>query len=268
MTNRSRDYSLRTIFDQDPELYDEVRPGYPDELIQDIMLLSRMPKDGKILEIGCGTGQATMPFAKRGFSILCLEIGKNLASFAAKKFREYPNVEVKVRSFEDWEPQKEHFDLVISASAFHWIKPEIVYPKAVKVLKKNGNLAIFMHHRPTPYDDFFIDMQKIQRRLLPEWEDYAKLTTPEEKILQTEACMNETGLFEKVIVKRYHWKDEYTSEQQIKLLNTYSDYRKLDEERRKRLFKEIVELIERKYRGKLTRPYLTVLYFAKKRKKK
>jgi hypothetical protein len=79
--------------------------------------------------------------------------------------------------------------------------------------------------------------------------------------------MNDTGLFEKVVVKRYAWEQEYTAEQQVKLLNTYSDYRKLDQERRKELYNELTELIERKHGGKLTRPYLTVLYFAKKKGK-
>jgi SAM-dependent methyltransferase len=99
-----------------------------------------------------------------------------MASFAAEKFQGYPKVEIKNISFEDWESQIGHFDMVISGSAFHWIKPEIAYPKVAQVLKENGHIAIFMHHRPTPYDEFFMDMQEIQKRLLPEWEDYTKFT--------------------------------------------------------------------------------------------
>lgn len=61
--------SFRTIFDQAALDYDEVRPGYPEELIEDVISISAIPKDGRILEIGCGTGQATIPFAKCGYSI-------------------------------------------------------------------------------------------------------------------------------------------------------------------------------------------------------
>jgi len=61
--------SLRTIFDQAALDYDEVRPGYPEELIEDVISISDIPKDGRILEIGCGTGQATISFARRGYSI-------------------------------------------------------------------------------------------------------------------------------------------------------------------------------------------------------
>ncbi len=66
--------SRKTVFDQAARDYDEVRPGYPQELIEDIISISAIPEDGRILEIGCGTGQATIPFAKRGYSMTCLDI--------------------------------------------------------------------------------------------------------------------------------------------------------------------------------------------------
>lgn len=49
---------LRTIFDQAVLDYDEVRPGYPEELIEDVISISAIPKDA-----------STIPFAKRGYSI-------------------------------------------------------------------------------------------------------------------------------------------------------------------------------------------------------
>ena len=60
---------LRTSFDEDAELYDEVRPGYPPELFDDVITLSSVPNQGRVLEIGCGTGQATLPFAQRGYRL-------------------------------------------------------------------------------------------------------------------------------------------------------------------------------------------------------
>ncbi len=57
---------LRATFDRAALLYDEARPGYPEALFDDVVSLSRLPPGGRILEIGCGTGQATLPFACRG----------------------------------------------------------------------------------------------------------------------------------------------------------------------------------------------------------
>jgi 2-polyprenyl-3-methyl-5-hydroxy-6-metoxy-1,4-benzoquinol methylase len=70
---------LGSIFNEVATLYDEVRPGYPTAIIDAITALAALPPEGKILEIGCGTGQITIPFALRGYTILALEPGDALA---------------------------------------------------------------------------------------------------------------------------------------------------------------------------------------------
>ena len=60
-------------FDDAAEFYDEVRPGYPDLLYHDIIGTSHISEGCLILEIGCGTGQATLPLARQGFHIVCVE---------------------------------------------------------------------------------------------------------------------------------------------------------------------------------------------------
>ena len=256
--------SCNTIFDQIAEDYDEVRPGYPQELIQDIISISAIPEDGRILEIGCGTGQATIPFAKYGYSITCLEIGKRLAALAAKNCQKYPNVHVHLESFEEWKTEMNLFDLVMSATAFHWIAPEIAYPKAAQVLKESGYIAIFSNLHPTPYTGFFQAVQKVYRSVVPEWKDPTSKPSVEDKIKSREDYINRTGLFEKVLVKQYPWEKEYKADQYIKLLNTYSDHQCLERKRKTKLFSKIRDLINNDYGGIITRPYLTVSYIAKK----
>src|SRR5215217_7730278 len=121
---------LRTTFDRAASLYDEVRPGYPDDLFDDIVSLSGIQPGGRILEIGCGTGQATVPFARRGYRILCIELGENMATVARRNLEGYPQAEVRTGAFEEWPLQEGAFDLTISATAFHWLDPGIAYPKA------------------------------------------------------------------------------------------------------------------------------------------
>ena len=60
---------LRKIFDEAALLYDEARPGYPDELFDDVVSLSGIAPEGRILEIGCGTGRATMSSASNSAKI-------------------------------------------------------------------------------------------------------------------------------------------------------------------------------------------------------
>jgi tRNA1(Val) A37 N6-methylase TrmN6 len=89
-------------FDAAARLYDKFRPGYPEPLFDDLVQLSGIPAGGRILEIGPGTGQATLPLAGRGFSILGLELGASMARLCRKNLRGFPNVEILTTSFEDW----------------------------------------------------------------------------------------------------------------------------------------------------------------------
>jgi ubiquinone/menaquinone biosynthesis C-methylase UbiE len=73
---------LRSTFDRAALLYDKVRPGYPEELSEDLLSLSGIPAGGRVLEVGCGTGQATLPLARHGYGMLCVELGENLAALA------------------------------------------------------------------------------------------------------------------------------------------------------------------------------------------
>ncbi len=259
-----RPLTLRMIFDQVVDDYDAVRPGYPSALIDDIITISTLPANGSVLEIGCGTGQATIPFAQRGYQITGVELGPTLAARAIAKCQSYPNVMIHVTSFEDWPAQPEAFDLVMSATAFHWIPPEIGYPKAARILKPTGALTIFSNEHPTPYTDFFAEVQPIYQRVVPEWSHIQTSPSIETRIAATVATVNETGLFAPVIVKTYPWSQTYSTHEYLRLLNTYSDHRNLAPQQRTQLFQEIGDVLERKYGGTITKPYLTVLYLAKK----
>ena len=262
------DRSTRTIFDEDAELYDEMRPAYPEALIKDVLELSEISQRGRILEIGCGTGQATIPFVQRGFSMLCLDLGANMISVARRKSRCFTNVDFLAVSFEEWLPEEENFDLVISATAFHWIAPEIRYSKAAAVLRDRGSVAIFSNLYPDPDSEFFRAVQNVYRTCVPEWtvpgNTGAYKSDYESAIIATEEEINATGLFEKAVIRRYPWAVEYSADDYVKLLDTYSDHRALKKSTKQKLFTGIVQLINQ-FGGTVTKPYLAVLWFAKKR---
>ena len=129
---------LRSTFDEAATLYDKVRPGYPGELFEDIASLSGVPPRGRILEVGCGKGQATLPLARRGYEILRVEFGENLAATARRNLAAYPGVEVRTGDFEETPVPEGSFDLLVSATAFHWLDPAVAYPKAARSLRPGG----------------------------------------------------------------------------------------------------------------------------------
>ena len=79
--------NLKTTFNTAATLYEEVRPGYPEELILDIIELSGLEDHNRVLEIGCGTGKATRPFAERGYELVCLDIGADLIAVARERLK-------------------------------------------------------------------------------------------------------------------------------------------------------------------------------------
>jgi SAM-dependent methyltransferase len=265
MPKAQRPQSFRMLFDEVAQEYDRVRPGYPRALIEDVIALSSLPEQGSILEIGCGTGQATLPFAQRGYTLHCLDIGQNFVGLATRKFQSYPNVQIQHAAFEDWMQQGYLFDLVMSATAFHWIAPDIGYPKAAQVLKNTGSVAIFSNEHPMPHAGFFAEVQLIYQRVVPEWSERHTTSLLDEDIQATAAVIDATRLFEPVVVRTYPWEQSYTAERYLDVLNTYSNHRSLEPEKRTRLFDAIGDLIEKEYGGKVLKEYLAVLYIAKKR---
>ncbi len=251
---------LRSTFNKAASDYDKIRPGYPEQLFEDVITLSKIPPGGQALEIGCGTGQATLPFARRGYHILCLDIGPDLLAIAAQNLRAFPNVHFEQSSFETWPVQAGAYDLVYAATAFHWVPRETGYPKAASALKPGGALAIFSNAHPRPYTDFFEEVQSVYNQYLPELSDPRQRPTTEAAIEEQTQYMRATGLFRSVVVRTYPWTQTYTTDAYLRLLNTYSDHRALSQERRRYLYEGIANLIESHYGGKVERPYLTELF--------
>ena len=52
-------------------------------------------------------------------------------------------VEVRNIAFENWVTEENAFDLVISATAFHWLNPSIAYKKTALALTSEGAIALF-----------------------------------------------------------------------------------------------------------------------------
>ena len=137
LADESQQY-LRTTFEQVPELYDRARPSYPGEIFDDLVALAELREAARIVEIGCGTGQATIPLAERGYHITCVELGEQLAAVARRNLSRFPTVEVINANFETWQPPRADFDAVIAFTAFHWIDPALRYEKEARGDRQAG----------------------------------------------------------------------------------------------------------------------------------
>ena len=137
----------RTSFDNIAKLYDEVRPQYPSALIDDVIQKTSYKHPDLMLEVGCGTGKASIMFAEKDCQIVAIEPGRTLAEITRNKLADYPSCTVKVANFEDWEAPNNKFKVVYAAQSFHWIKPEVKYQKSADLLTEDGWLALFWHNK-------------------------------------------------------------------------------------------------------------------------
>ncbi len=187
--------------------------------------------------------------------MVCLDIGADLIAVAREQLKEFPNVSFVRESFETWKLEGK-FDLTISATAFHWVDPVVRYLKVSEALNSGGFLAVFSHQHVRRKEGFFAEVQSLYDRY------YLRLTagrpTQAPPLLGIET-------FHPPIHREYPWTETYSSEQYIGLLSTYSDHIALPDKNRSLLFEGIVNLIETRYNGRVTKHYRAVLDLRERR---
>lgn len=255
-------------FDQIAELYDRARPYYREELFDDLFRMSGIAAPtARVLEIGPGTGRATEPLARRGCEVVGVELGPNLARIATENLKPYPRVTIVNANFETWaDPSARPFDMVFAATAWHWIDPKLRYQKAAQALRSRGTLAFTTgaHAFPPDVDPFFLEIQAAYRAIGMPWSGHWP-PPPPEHMSDARAEIEESGLFENVQITRYLWTDTYDADSHIALMQTASDHRLIEEEKRDWLFSEMRRLIAARPNGRITKHQLTILHVARRK---
>jgi cyclopropane fatty-acyl-phospholipid synthase-like methyltransferase len=257
MAEDAKRYARRATFGEVAEQYDHARPVAHPEVFDDLVELARLTPGARVLEIGCGTGQATRPLAERGFSILAVELGANLADLARRKLAAYPEVEVVTSSFEDWDAGPELFDAVVSFNAFHWLDPEIRFAKSASVLERDGSLCVFgsgfvVHAKADPkwleLFEYESAMAGFEPRHLDDVHDRSEEFTKD-------------GHFSTATRRTYLRDLTYSADEYVALVGTMSAHRALDDDVREELLEGVKQRIE-KGGGSVTPTRLDVLYVA------
>ena len=130
----------RVLFDGVAGLYDATRPGYPAEIVDAVAASAAIGPGAAVLEIGCGTGQFTRQLAGRALEVTAIDIGAAMVR-AARRIVTDAAVRFQACSFEDFAGSGP-FDLIVSATAFHWIDPGVGLAKAARLLRPGGWLAL------------------------------------------------------------------------------------------------------------------------------
>ncbi|MET9400936.1 class I SAM-dependent methyltransferase [Kitasatospora sp. NPDC002965] len=136
------DMANSRVFGEVAETYDAARPGYPDALIAEVLAYASLG-DLPAVEIGAGTGKATVPFAALGTPMVCVEPDARMAEVLRRNTAAFPHVRVEVSAFEQWRPHETRFGLLLAATSWHWTDPATRWDRVHDALAPGGAVALF-----------------------------------------------------------------------------------------------------------------------------
>jgi SAM-dependent methyltransferase len=252
------------VFNEVPELYDRVRPTYPDEILADLVSITGLNKGSSVLEVGCGTGQATRSLAALGCSVTAVEAGAGMAALARQRLGAFPNVQIETSRFEAWDDRGRRFDVLVAAAAWHWIDPSIGWRRAHDVLRPAGWMALLGNvvvRRPGEFE-VYAATADLHERYSPGNPDWGHPPL-EDEVRSTSAGWGEVddpgGFFGPTIVRWYPTVQWFDGDGFADLLRSTSLYRKLDPDIREPLLNAIAERICSGMGNRVPRRYLSVL---------
>jgi len=256
--------SKKTWYSSAVRAYDQTRPSYPQEIITRVVKLADLSPDGRILEIGCGPGNATVAFAQMGFSLLCLEPNPDFCWLARQNCQQYPNVEILNTSFEEWSGEAEAFDAILAATAIHWVSSEIAYPKAASVVKENGSLILLWNVIPEPSPSRYNSAREIYQTYAPAITAYESKESQQAKLKGIEEVVINSGKFADLVSGDIDCQAVYSIDDYLALLSTLSPYIKLEQSNRELLFQSLQESMEQDMEENINVSYLSAFQVARK----
>jgi SAM-dependent methyltransferase len=263
-TDEDKPVRRRESFDAVAKDYDRYRVPYPQEVVDTVVAVSQLHNGSSVLEIGCGTGQLSVPLAKLGVDLTAVELGAHLAARARRNLKQFPNAEVEVSSFEQWPLPSKKFDAVLSASAFHWLDPAIRFAKSAEALRPRGALTILhVHHVQGGTPGFFADTQPFYIKWGLSDDPFFQPTTPDNApVIYPE--LDQLPEFQWVERRRYELPITYSATAYVGMVGTDSLVNDLDDASRSGFLQDIQRLIESKYGGEVARNYVYEIVAAQK----
>lgn len=246
------------------DAYNQVRPRYPQEIINRTVEVAKLSPASKILELGCGPGNATVSYAQLGFSMVGLEPSQEACKFARENCAAYPNVEIQKTTFEEWKLEPGKFNAVLAATSFHWMNSETAYAKAADALQEDGSLILLWNMTPQPDYEVYQNLHEVYQIYAPYSARYEDSTTQEKIVRSFGQKVIDSGRFEDLISDQVLCQVTYSVDNYLLLLGTLSPYLKLQKSIRDALFAGLRSKIEQHYGGSIEITYISAFQVATK----
>lgn len=257
----SLDFEQRkTWYSPIADIYYHARPDYSQELINRAVVLAELSSDARILEVGCGPGNATVAFAQFDFSMTCLDPNQDFCHLAQRNCASYPKVEICNTSFEEWAMSANQFNAVLSANAFHWISPDIRYSKAAEALRDNGFLILLWNMTPEPPYEVYRAIEEVYQVHAPSLVRYEGAQIQAEILKGFAQDVLDSGCFRELVTEQIACEVTYSIDDYLNLLSTL---RRLEPQAKELLFEELREKLE-KFGDSVQLLFLSAVHVARK----
>lgn len=228
-----------TVFDEVAAVYQRVRPDYPEAVVDEVLSYAALGPGERLLEIGAGTGKATLGFAGRGHPILCIEPGASMAAALRETCAGHADVSVAETRLEDWPVEPEAFGLVYAAQSFHWVDAVEGPDRCARALRPGGALAVFGHR---PQRGEAAVHRAIEACYAEHAEALSRGVAPKRRFLEE---LSAHPALAPVEYRAHAFERDYDAATYRDLLRTQSDHRLLAPEALERLLDAVGEAVER-----------------------
>jgi SAM-dependent methyltransferase len=255
---------LGRSFDEVPELYDRVRPVYPDEMLRDLATIGGLTAASDVLEVGSGTGQATQSLAPLVRTVTAVEPGVGMMALARRRLAHIDNVRFETSTFEQWDAHDRRFDAIVAASSWHWVDQPIGWNRAYDLLRPGGWMALAGHvvvRRPGEAE-VYAATADLHQHYSPDNPDWSRPPLEEDVSATSEGwgLVPDPGpLFGPTLVRFYPTMQTFDGAGFADLLRTQSPYRRLASDVREQLLAAVAERIQHQMHDVAHRRYLSVL---------
>ena len=220
----------RLAFGRVAALYENSRPSYPAQSVDELIRRAGLHPGSEVLEVGAGTGKLTRLLAGRGLAVRALEPDGAMADLARRACSSYPLVEVEQTDFETWQPQA-RADALVSAQAWHWIDPHLRYPRAAAALRGGGTLAAIWTHPDWSRTVMRDELRRAYTDAVPGFAPgFAMHPSTEDPDIAGEwrADIHASAGFASAEVLEHPWAIDYTKDEYVQLIQTHQDHILLD----------------------------------------
>jgi SAM-dependent methyltransferase len=247
--------------------YDRFRPGYPNALFDVIASRLALPPRPLVVDLGAGTGRASLAMAARGWRVTAVEPGRPMLDILRARAADLGLVISTVQATAEatgLDPGS--VDLVTAGQSFHWFEKEAALAEIARITRIGGGVALFWNVRDRDRSPFLETYARLLERHVEHGGDMGRYETEGRNETQR-AFEAHRAAFEPPQLLELHHEVEMTAEEFMGLAFTASYVRVLPDVEQERIRLELADLLghHRLNQGRpFAVPYRTDLWIARR----